>query len=383
MLAVTYQGPKRIRVIRKPEPKIEHPNDAILRVTRATICGSDLHLRSGFIPDTRVGMTFGHEFTGVVERVGPDVKNLQPGDRVMVPFHISCGTCFYCSRGLLTCCENTNPSASFVAGVFGYSHLTGGYDGGQAEFVRVPFADVGPIKIPSDMSDEDVLFLTDVVPTGYHAAEMGSIKEGETVAVFGCGPIGLIAQRSAWLLGAGRVIGIDDVDYRLEFARSYSGSEIVDSSRVRDVVTHLKDMTDGRGPDVCIDAVGLEAHGAPLRTLLGRDLKLAAGSATVIDRAIHAVRNGGDVVLIGVYGPPWNAVPIGVAMNKALTLRMAQCHARRYMPHMLEHVRAGRINAKGLATHRVPLEEAPAAYEMFANKRDNCVKIILVPPKAA
>ena len=383
MLAVTYQGPNRVRVAEKREPKIEHPNDVILRVTRTAICGSDLHLYHGLVPDTRVGCTFGHEFTGVVEETGSSVESLSRGDRVVVPFNISCGTCFFCSRGLTGNCENTNPNASIASGVFGYSHTTGGYDGGQAEYVRVPFADVGPMKIPDDMHEEDVLFLTDILPTGYQAAEMGEIKPGETVVVFGCGPVGLFAQKSAWLMGAGRVIAVDHVDYRLDFARRYNHVETVNFKEVDDVVTHLLRMTDGRGADVCIDAVGLEADGSRAQTFLGVKAKVLAGSAAAITWAIDSVRKAGNVVIIGVYGPPFNLVPIGTAMNKGLTLRMNQCNVKRYMPRLLEHIREGRIDAKGIITHRLPLEAASEAYHLFEKKMDGCVKCVLVPPMAA
>jgi threonine dehydrogenase-like Zn-dependent dehydrogenase len=382
MLALTYGGPYRIRVQEKPEPKIVHPNDVILRVTRATICGSDLHLYHGFIPDTRVGDIFGHEFTGVVDRVGPSVESLKPGDRVVVPFNIACGTCYFCQRGLTSVCENTNPCSTVVGGVFGYSHTTGGYDGGQAEMVRVPMADVGPMKIPDDMADEDVLFLSDIVPTGFSAAEMGDIRPEDTVAVFGCGPVGLIAQRSAWLLGARRVIGMDYVPERLAFAERWAKSETINLRETPDIVPHLRKITDGRGPDVCIDAVGLEAEGSKLQTVLGRKLKLQAGAATAIAMSINAVRSGGRVVIIGVYGPPWNLVPIGTAMNKGLVMRMGQCNVKRYLPRMLEHIRSGAIDAKGLITHRYPLEAGPDAYELFANRRDGVIKAVLVPPGA-
>jgi threonine dehydrogenase-like Zn-dependent dehydrogenase len=383
MLALTYHGPNRVRVDKKPEPRLEHPNDILLRVTRTAICGSDLHLLHGFVPDTRVGCTLGHEFAGVVEQIGSSVESLVPGDRVVVPFNISCGTCFFCSRGLTANCENTNPSASIASGIYGYSHTTGGFDGGQAEFVRVPFADVGPMKIPDDMTDESVLFLSDILPTGYQAAEMGDIKPGETVVVFGCGPVGLFAQKSAWLLGAGRVIAVDEVDYRLEFARAYAGSETVNFREVDDVVTHLKKMTDGRGADVCIDAVGCEAKGSFVQTLLGVHAKLMAGSATAINWCIASARKAGNVVLIGVYGPPFNAVDIGTAMNKGLTLRMNQANCKRYMPRLLEHIREGRIDAQGIITHRFPLEEAAEAYRTFERRRDGCIKCVLVPPQAA
>jgi threonine dehydrogenase-like Zn-dependent dehydrogenase len=381
MRAISYLGPKRVRVIDKPRPRIEHPGDAIVRVTRSAICGSDLHLYHGLVPDTRVGCTFGHEFAGVIEEVGSAVRSLVPGDRVVVPFNISCGTCFYCLRSLYANCENSNPASDLTSGVYGYSHTTGGYDGGQAQYVRVPFADVGPMKIPDDMEDEQVLFLSDILPTGYQAAEMGEIQPGETVAVFGCGPVGLFAMKSAWLLGAGRVIAIDHVDYRLEMAERFAQAEIVDFRRC-DPVLELKRLTDGRGPDVCIDAVGLEASGSAFHSFLGSAF-LQGGRATALEWAIHAVRRVGRISIIGVYGPPWNAIPIGVAMNKGLTLRMNQCNVRRYMPRLLEHIRAGRIEPRAIITHRLPLDEAPRAYELFARKLDGCVKCVLIPEQAA
>jgi threonine dehydrogenase-like Zn-dependent dehydrogenase len=383
MRALVYEGPSRVRVRDKPEPRIEHPADAILRVTRAAICGSDLHLFHGLVPDTRVGSTFGHEFTGVVEEVGASVQDLRRGDRVVVPFNISCGTCFYCQRGLFGDCESSNPMSDLASGVYGYSHTTGGYDGGQAEYVRVPFADVGPMKIPEDLSDEDVLLLSDVLPTGYQAAEMGGIREGDTVAVFGCGPVGLAAARSAWLLGAGRVVALDRVRERLRFAERWAGAETIDLARAGDPVPLLKELSGGRGPDVCIDAVGLEASGSAWQTLLGRKLKLVAGSAVALGWAIHAVRKGGTVSIVGLYGPPANLVPIGAAMNKGLTFRMAQANVKRYMPHLLDHVRAGRLDAKALITHRFHLEHAPRAYRLFEERADGCVKCVLLPGGAS
>jgi threonine dehydrogenase-like Zn-dependent dehydrogenase len=379
MRALVYEGPYRVRVRHKPDPRIEHPDDVVLKVTRAAICGSDLHLFHGLVPDTRIGATFGHEFTGVVEEVGPSVRSLRRGDRVVVPFNISCGTCFYCRRGLFGDCESSNPASELASGVYGYSHTTGGYDGGQAEYVRVPFADVGPMPIPDDMDEEDVLLLSDVLPTGYQAAEMGGVKEGDTVAVFGCGPVGLVAARSAWLLGAARVIAIDRVEARLRFAERWAGAETIDLRRVDDVVAALKEETEGRGPDVCVDAVGLEASGSTWQTLFGRKLKLVPGSSVVLDRAIHAVRKGGTVSVVGVYGPPANLVPIGVAMNKGLTLRMAQANVKRYMAPLLEHVRAGRLDGRALITHRLPLGRAPKGYELFDRKEDGCVKCVLLP----
>ena len=383
MLAMTYQGKRRIKIKEKPDPRIEHPNDIILDVTRTAICGSDLHLFHGLIPDTRVGTTFGHEFAGVVAEVGSSVESLKVGDRVVVPFNIACGTFFYCSRGLTSICENTNPCSTIAGGVFGFSHTTGGFDGGQAERVRVPFADVGPMKIPDDMHEEDVLFLSDILPTGYDAAEMGGIKEGDTVVVFGCGPVGIFTQLSAWLLGAGRVIAVDCLDYRLDFAKRVAKAETVDFRQHKDIVSRLRKMTDGRGPDVCIDAVGCEAEGSKLHRMLGLHMMMESGTPTAIQWSIDAVRRGGNVVLIGVYGPPYNLVNIGTAMNKGLTLRMGQCNVKRYMPHLLEHIRAGRIDPKAIITHRFPLEEVEEAYHVFETKQDGCIKCVLIPPRAA
>lgn len=379
MRALTYQGPYKVRVEKKPDPSIEHPQDVILKVTRAAICGSDLHLLHGLIPDTRVGHTFGHEFTGEVVEAGREVASLRKGDRVVVPFNISCGSCFYCQRGLTACCENSNPTSDMACGVFGYSHTTGGYDGAQAEYVRVPFADVGPMKIPDDMDEEEVLFLSDILPTGYQGAEMANIQPGDTVVVFGAGPVGLFAMKSAWLLGAGRVIAVDCLDYRLDFARRYAQVETLNFKEEADIILKLKDMTEGRGPDCCVDAVGLEAEGDNLHTLLGVKLKLEAGSPTAINWSIQAARKGGTVSIIGVYGPPWNMVAIGTAMNKGLTLRMNQCNVKRYMPHLLEHIRAGRVDAKGIITHRFPLGEVSRAYELFEKKKDGCIKCVLLP----
>jgi threonine dehydrogenase-like Zn-dependent dehydrogenase len=383
MKAVTYLGPKRVRVTEQPEPRIEHPNDAIVRVTRTAICGSDLHLYHGLVPDTRVGTIFGHEFAGVVQEVGAGVTSLIPGDRVVVPFNIACGTCFYCQRGLTSACDNANPASDLLGACFGYSHTTGGYQGGQAEYVRVPYADVGPLKIPHDMHEEDVLFLSDILPTGYQAAEMGSIEPGQTVCVFGAGPVGLMTMRSAWLMGAGRVIAVDRLEYRLERARTFGNAETLDYEQhgKADIVARLKQMTDGAGPDVCVDAVGCEAKGSLLQGVLGA-AKLQAGSATALTWAIQSVRRGGHVVIIGVYGPPWNLVPVGDAMNKGLTIRAAQCNVRRYMPHLLKLIRQGVLDPKAIISHRLPLEEAEHAYHIFAGKEDECVKCVLVPHAA-
>jgi threonine dehydrogenase-like Zn-dependent dehydrogenase len=383
MKALTYRAPSKMKVATKPDPRIEHPNDVVLRVTRSAICGSDLHLYHGLVPDTRVGSTFGHEFAGVVEELGSGVTSLQRGDRVVVPFNIACGTCFFCQRELTSLCDNSNPSSDMVGGVFGYSHTTGGFDGGQAEYVRVPYADVGPMKVPDDMHEEDVLFLSDILPTGYQAAEMGGIQEGDTVCVFGAGPVGLMAMQSAWLMGAGRVIAVDHLEYRLEFARRFANVETLDFDEEGgvDVVGRIKTITDGRGADICIDAVGCEASGSFMQKALGLAM-LQAGAATVIDWSINAVRKGGTVVLIGVYGPPWNLVPMGTAMNKGLTIRAGQCNVKRYMPHLLEHIRNGRLNPKAIISHRVPLEDGPDAYRIFARKQDECIKCVLVPQAA-
>ena len=383
MKALSYRGPSKLKVANKPDPHIEHPDDIVLRVTRSAICGSDLHLYHGLVPDTRVGFTFGHEFAGVVEETGSNVATLKRGDRVVVPFNIACGSCFYCQRGLTSICDRSNPSNDILGGCFGFSHMTGGYDGGQAEYVRVPYADVGPMLVPDDMDIEDVLFLSDIFPTGYQAAEMGEIKPGETVVVFGAGPVGLFTAKSAWLMGAGRVIMVDREDYRLDFARRYANVETVNYVEAggHDVVGVLRKMTEGRGPDVAIDAVGCEASGSMLQKVLGMG-KMQAGAATGLTWAVQSVRRGGNVVAIGVYGPPWNLVPLGEIMNKGLTLRASQCNVKRYMPRLMQHIREGRIDAKGIITHRGPLEAAPDFYEMFARKQNECIKCVLVPNAA-
>ncbi|MCC6072240.1 zinc-dependent alcohol dehydrogenase [Massilia sp. GCM10020059] len=353
-----------------------------MRVTRSCICGSDLHLYHGLMPDTRVGSTFGHEFTGTVEEIGPGVQSLKVGDQVLVPFNIFCGACFFCERELYGNCHNTNPEASAVGAIYGYSHTAGGYDGGQAEFVRVPMADVGPTVIPPDIHGDDAVLLTDALPTGYQAAEMGDIQEGDTVVVFGAGPVGIFAAKSAWLMGAGRVIVVDHVDYRLEFARRYAQCEVVNFKDVPDMALHIKKMTDWLGADVCIDAVGCEASGSAMQSLAGRYMMVQAGSATALHWAINSVRKGGNVSIVGVYGPTFNAVPIGNALNKGLTLRMNQASVKRHLPRLIEHIQAGRIDPKAIITHRVPLEEVADAYHIFSSKLDDCIKTILIPPHA-
>lgn len=383
MLAMNYRGPFRVRADKnRPDPKILHPFDAIVRVTRSCICGSDLHLYHGLVPDTRVGMTFGHEFTGIVEEVGSGVEKLKHGDHVLVPFNIACGSCSFCKQDMFGNCHESNAQASAVGAIYGYSHTAGGYDGGQAEYVRVPYADVGPMIIPEGMDIEDAVLLTDVTPTGYQAAEMGGIQKGDTVVVFGAGPIGIMAARCAWLFGAGRVIIIDHLDYRLEFARTYAQCEAYNFKQMDDPVVFLKKTTDYYGADVCIDAVGCEAAGSAMQTITGRKLLLQAGSATALQWAINSVKKGGIISIVGVYGPTWNLVPIGNVLNKGITIRANQASVKRLLPKLIDHVMAGRLNPKGLITHRVPLEEVADAYHIFSAKRDNCIKPILVPPLA-
>lgn len=383
MLAMNYRGPYRIRLDKnKPEPEILHPSDAIVRVTRSCICGSDLHLYHGLVPDTRVGMCFGHEFIGEVVEIGSEVQKLKVGDQVIVPFNISCGQCAFCKQGMFGNCHESNSQATAVGGIFGYSHTAGGFDGGQAEYVRVPYADVGPTVIPADMDPEDAVLLTDVVPTGYQAAEMGGIKPGDTVVVFGAGPIGIMAARCAWLFGAGRVIIIDHYEYRLEFARNYSHCEAYNFKSIGDPVQFLKEQTDWFGADVCIDAVGCEAAGSALQTITGRKLMLQAGSATALHWAINSVKKGGIVSIVGVYGPTDNLVPIGNVVNKGLTIRANQASVKRLLPRLIDHVQAGRLNPKGLITHRIPLEEIAEAYHIFSSKLDGCIKTVLIPPSA-
>ncbi|KEO75791.1 zinc-dependent alcohol dehydrogenase [Anditalea andensis] len=383
MLAMNYRGPQRVRMDRdKPMPEILHPQDAIVRVTRSCICGSDLHLYNGLVPDTRVGSTFGHEFIGVVEEVGSDVHKLKVGDNVMVPFNISCGECSFCKQELYGNCHEANPGATAAGGIFGYSHTTGGYDGGQAEYVRVPYANVGPTVIPEGMDPDDAVLLTDVVPTGYQAAEMGGIQKGDTVVVFGAGPVGIMAAKCAWLFGAGRVIVFDKEEYRLEFVRNYANCEAYNFESTGDPVLFVKKETDWIGADVCIDAVGAEAAGNALQTITGRKLMLQAGSATAVHWAVNAVKKGGTVSIVGVYGPTDNLVPIGNVVNKGITIRANQASVKRLLPRLIEHVQNGVLDPKGLITHRIPMEETADAYHIFSEKLDNCIKPVLIPPSA-
>ncbi|HEV7348567.1 zinc-dependent alcohol dehydrogenase [Telluribacter sp.] len=382
MLAMNYRGPQRVRIDHKPLPQIQHPEDAIVRVTRSCICGSDLHLYNGNVPDTRVGETFGHEFVGVVEEIGEAVHKLKVGDNVLVPFNIACGRCAFCKQGLYGNCHEANPQATAAGGIFGYSHTTGGYGGGQAEYVRVPYANFGPTVIPEGMDLDDAVMLTDVVPTGYQAAEMGGIQKGDTVVVFGAGPVGIMAARCAWLFGAGRVIVIDQVEYRLEFVRNYAQCEAYNFNSLGDPVVFIKKTTDSLGADVCIDAVGAEAAGNAMQTITGRKLLLQAGSATALHWAINSVKKGGIVSIVGVYGPTDNLVPIGNVVNKGITIRANQASVKRLLPRLIEHVQNGILDPKALITHRIPLEEVSDAYRLFADKLDNCIKPVLLPPTA-
>jgi threonine dehydrogenase-like Zn-dependent dehydrogenase len=335
-------------------------------------------LYHGNVPDTRVGTTFGHEFTGVVEAVGADVRNLKTGDRVLVPFNIACGRCVFCQQGLFGNCHESNPEATAVGGIFGYSHTAGGYDGGQAEYVRVPYADVSPTIIPEGMDLDDAVLLTDVVPTGYQAAEMGGIQVGDTVVVFGAGPVGIMAAKCAWLFGAGRVIVIDQFDYRLEFVKRYAQCETYNFRSLEDPVLFIKKITDHLGADVCIDAVGAEAAGSAMQTITGRKTLMQAGSATALQWAINSVKKGGVVSIVGVYGPTGNLIPIGNVLNKGITIRANQTSVKRLLPRLMEHVQNGILNPKEIITHRIPLQDVSDAYRIFSDKLDGCIKPLLI-----
>jgi threonine dehydrogenase-like Zn-dependent dehydrogenase len=327
-------------------------------------------------------MTFGHEFVGEIVELGSLVNNLKVGDRVIVPFNVSCGKCAFCKQGLYGNCHESNPSATAVGGFLGYSHTAGGYDGGQAEYARVPYADVGPVLIPEWMDLDDAVLLTDIVPTGYQAAEMGGIQKGDTVVVFGAGPVGIMAAKCAWLFGAGRVIVIDHLHYRLDFVRQYAQCEAYDFKELGDPVVFIKKTTDSLGADVCIDAVGCEAAGNNMNTLLGRRLLLQGGSTTALHWAINSVKKGGIVSIVGVYGPIDALVPIGNVVNKGITIRANQASVKRLLPKLIEHVKSGVLNPKEVITHRIPLKEVAAAYHIFSRKLDNCIKPVLIPDNA-
>jgi threonine dehydrogenase-like Zn-dependent dehydrogenase len=390
MRAVCWNGANEVRVEDVPDPEILNPRDVVLRVTTAAICGSDLHLYDGYIPTMKKGDILGHEFMGEVVEVGPAVQNLQVGDRVVVPFCIACGNCFFCKKGLFSACDNSNPNAALAeklyghttAGLFGYSHLTGGYAGGQAEYVRVPFADVGALKVPDDLPDEKVLFLGDIFPTGYMAAENCGIEPGDTVAVWGCGPVGQFAIQSAWMFGAERVIAIDRFPERLLLAESWGNAEVIDYEEVDSVIDTLRDMTSGLGPDRCIDAVGMEAHGNTMDAYYDKakqTLRLETDRPHVLREAIMACRKGGTLSIPGVYGGFVDKIPMGAVMNKGLTLKTGQTHVQRYMRPLLDRILAGEIDPSRVISHSLDIEEAPDGYETFKHKEDNCIKVVLKP----
>ncbi len=390
MKATQYVSRNKIRVGDVPDPQILNRGDAIIKVTTAAICGSDLHLVDGYVPSMLNGDVLGHEFMGEVVETGPGVTKINVGDRVVVAFPISCGTCWSCRQGLFSVCENTNPNAAMAeklwgypaAGVFGYSHLTGGYAGGQAEYVRVPFADVGTIKVPDGMPDESALFLGDILPTAWMGAEFAEVQPGDIVAIWGAGPVGQLAIASAVAMGASQVIAIDRFDYRLRMARDKAGaSDTIDYEQVS-VMEALKEMTGGRGPDKCIDAVGLEAHSADAQWPFDRAMqamRTETDRPMALREAILACRSGGIVSVIGAYGGLIDKFPIGAVMNRSLTIRSAQCHVQRYMQPLLDRIERGELDPTFIITHEMPLGDAVRGYEIFKNKLDDCVKVILKP----
>ena len=389
MKATCWQGTRNVRVQDVPDPQILNGRDAIIRITRTAICGSDLHLYNGFIPTMKRGDVLGHEFMGEVVELGGDVRNLSIGDRVVVPFPIACGHCLQCDREMYSLCENSNPNAWMAeklygyspCGIFGYSHMLGGYAGGQAEYARVPFADVGPIKIPDSLTDEQVLFLSDIFPTGYMAAEACGIQPGDVVAVWGCGPVGQFAIKSAYMLGAERVIAIDRFPYRLRMAHDKGGAETLNYEDV-DIFEALRDMTGGRGPDSCIDAVGMEGHAPGVHGAYDKVktvLMMETDRPVALRQAILACRSGGVVSVAGVYGGFIDKFPMGAIVNRSLTLKSGQTHVHRYMRPLLERIEAGEIDPSFVITHRLRLDDAPQGYETFVNKQDECMKVVLAP----
>jgi threonine dehydrogenase-like Zn-dependent dehydrogenase len=389
MKALRWNGKNDVRVETVDDPRILNPQDAIVRVSATAICGSDLHLYEGYIPTLEKGDILGHEFMGEIVEVGPAVSHRKVGERVVVPFTIACGRCFFCRQQMWSLCDNSNPNAWMAeklygyspAGLFGYSHMLGGYAGGQAEYVRVPFADVGPLPVPDGLADEQVLFLSDIFPTGYMAAENCNIQPGDTIAVWGCGPVGQFAIQSAWLLGAERVIAIDRFPERLALAETWGHAEVIDYDEV-DVGDALRELTGGRGPDACIDAVGMEAHGTSIDALYDsakQSLRLATDRAHALRQALQACRKGGTVSIPGVYGGLLDKVPLGAAFSKGLTLKMGQTHVHRYMRPLLARIVAGEIDPSRIVSHRLPLDEAPHGYEIFQRKEEQCIKVVLSP----
>ncbi|MFI5229680.1 MAG: zinc-dependent alcohol dehydrogenase [Gemmatimonadales bacterium] len=388
MKATCWMGKQKMEVTSVPDPRILSDGDCIVRVTSTAICGSDLHLYNAFMPGLEPGDILGHEFMGEVVEVGRGVRNRRVGDRVVVPFPIACGRCTNCRAGLTSVCENSNPNAYIAeklmgespSGIFGYTHLLGGFAGGQAEYVRVPFADVGPLPVPKDLSDDQALFLSDILPTGYMAAEMCGIQPGDTVAVWGCGPVGQFAIASAYLLGAERVIAIDRFEYRLAMAREKAGAVTINYEQVDSVPDVLKDLTAGRGPDRCIDAVGMEghSHGALyLHDRMKQMMRMQPDRPIALREAILSCASGGTVSVIGVYGGLIDKFPMNAVMNRSLTIRSGQCHVHRYLQPLLQRIQAGEIDPTFVITHHLPLGEAARGYEMFNNKEDNCEKVIL------
>lgn len=388
MKALCWYGKEDVRVEKVADPEILNPRDAIVKITSTAICGSDLHLYGGFVPGMQKGDILGHEFMGEVVEVGSEVKNLSLGDRVVVPFPISCGSCFFCHKALYSLCENSNPNTELAeqlwghstAGIFGYSHISGGYAGGQAEYARVPFADIGPIRIPDGIDDEQVLFLSDIFPTGYMAAESCDIEPGDTVAVWGCGPVGLFSIASAYLLGAERVIAIDNVPQRLKFAQRW-GAETLNFDEVG-IYDALREKTAGRGPDRCIDAVGMEAHGhglVGLYDLTKQALMLETDRPIALREAMMTCRNGGTISVPGVYGGLVDKIPFGSVMNRSITIKTGQTHVQRYMEPLLQRILNGDIDPSAIITHRMSLDEAPAGYSQFKYSRNECTKVVLHP----
>ena len=390
MKAVCWMGKSKIETVNVADPQILNPHDAIIKITRTAICGSDLHLFDGFIPTMESGDVLGHEFMGIVEEVGKEVTNLKRGDRVVVPFTIACGQCFFCKKQLWSACDNTNPNAHLMeaaygysgSALFGYSHMIGGYAGGQAQYARVPFANVGPLKIESDLPDEKVLFLSDIFPTGYMAAENAQIQQGDTVAVWGCGPVGQFAIASAFMLGAGRVIAIDRFPERLAMARGIGAITVDYSEDDVKVLTALRDLTGGIGPDACIDAVGLEAHSADLQGLYDAVkvvLMLETDRPAVLRQAIQAVRKAGTLSIPGVYGGLLDKVPFGAAFGKGITMKMGQTHMHKYMKPLLERIENGQIDPTYIISHRITLDEAPEMYKVWRDKKEHVTKIVIDP----
>ncbi|WP_031425573.1 zinc-dependent alcohol dehydrogenase [Flavimarina sp. Hel_I_48] len=382
MKALCYEGKEKVQVNTVPDPKIQEPTDIIIKVTSTAICGSDLHIYGGLMPTMHEGDVLGHEFMGEVVELGSEVKKFKKGDRVVIPFTIACGNCDYCNDDLFSLCDNSNPNDELckenlghsISGLFGFSHMLGGFAGGQAEYVRVPYADVGPIKVPESLSDDKVLFLSDIFPTGYMGAENANIKRGDTVAIWGCGPVGQFAIQSAWMLGAERVIAIDVVKERLDMAERSSNVELIRTVDADQVYQLLMEMTNGKGPDCCIDCVGAEAHGTE-----GFNKNLSKAQPDALAQIFKSCKKAGNVSIPGVYVGKVDGLPLGIAMNKSLNLKMGQTHMQHYLEPLLKKVEEGKIDPSFIITHRMKLDDAPEAYKKFRNKEDNCVKVVLTP----